>query len=91
MAFEKMKKWIERGVKQVPDWLMSKYRFKKDLTRLLSVANYEQLIIRYGINYIITPSQVDTLLTSANVDESTINFVKHLGKKLKNIINVIIY
>ena len=74
-----MKRWIERGMSQVPDWLMSKYRFKKDLTRVLSEANYENLIIRYGINYIITPSQVPTLLGSANVDESTINFIANIG------------
>ena len=79
MAFNKMKKWIERGMSQVPDWLMSKYRFKKDLTRVLSAANYEQLVIRYGINYIIAPSQVQTLLGSANVDENTIKFITHLG------------
>ena len=80
MAFEKMKRWVERGISQVPDWLMSKYRFKKDLTRLMSPANYEDLIIKYGINYIITPSQVTVLLGSANVDEATIKFVTHLGK-----------
>ena len=79
-----MKKWIERGMSQVPDWLMSKYRFKKDLTRVLSEANYEDLLIRYGINYIITPSQVPILLGSANVDEPTIRFISNIGNYTNN-------
>ena len=74
-----MKNWVEKGIRQVPDWLMTKYRFKKDLTRLLSAANYERVIEKYGINYIISPPQVAVLLASSNADEATIKFVTHLG------------
>ena len=77
-----MKNWIARGVKQVPDWLKSKYRFKKDLTRLESPASYERMVAQYGINYIIAPQQVAELLSTLNVEKSKVDYVTFLGKPL---------
>jgi hypothetical protein len=78
-----MKKWIEKGSPQLPEWLETKYRFKKELTRVDSPASYERMVVKWGINYIISPPQVAKLLATIEVEDSIIERVTFLGKKLK--------
>ena len=81
-AYNILKIWINKDLANVPEWMAENVQFRKELAIATSPKLYEQLLERFGMNFVITAPQVRKLLQKDNTNISTVLLVTSAGKTL---------
>ena len=60
-------------------WIKENKKFIKKLSNVFSPDDYKNLITQFGVNYILTTTQIENILTAKEHDRNTIELVKING------------
>ena len=72
-----------KGYDTVPTWMIENRRFVKDLTKCMYSKQVEEIILKHGINYVISYAQASSILTTKKIDEPLKATVLTAGKFIK--------
>ena len=61
---------------KIPMWMLENKQFCKELSRVTNHTQYEKLIMKFGISYIISTIQVGKILTARKNEQEIIITVK---------------
>ena len=89
-AHDILKKWMDKDIVNVPNWMSENSRFKKELAGAISPKLYERMLENFGLNFVVTAPQARKLLLKENVHMSTVLLVTSAGK-LYNVLRVNLY
>jgi hypothetical protein len=64
-------------------------KFNKELKKVINLKGYESLLIKFGLKYIISPTQAKILLENQKEKPDNITFITKIGTN-KNNYNIII-
>ena len=78
-----LKRWLDKDMVNVPDWMVNNLYFRKDLAGATSPRLYEKVLEKYGLNFVITAPQVRKLLKKDNTNISTVLLVTSAGTNIE--------
>jgi hypothetical protein len=78
-AFDKIKNWVAKDTGILPKWITDNRNFKKDLSRVINLEGYELLLKKYGVKYILSPTQAKHILTQRRETATSIEAISQIG------------
>ena len=79
VAYNTLKKWLDKDMVNVPAWMELNDNFRKELTGATSPRLYERVLEKFGLNFVLTAPQAKKLLLKEKASTSTILLVTSAG------------
>ena len=66
----------------MPTWMTEDKNFQKQLSKVICLEGYENLLIKFGVRYILSPNQARILLEKRGETKTQIIVITEIGNKL---------